>query len=58
MRLMDEQFLKNPCYGSCQMTRYLQHLGYYVGRKWMRRLMRLMEIQAIYQSPKTRTLPP
>lgn len=28
MRLIDEQFLKTPYYGSRQMTRHLQRLGY------------------------------
>ena len=53
MRLIDEQFLKTPYYGSRQMMRHLQRLGYYVGRKRVRRLMRLMNLQAVYQAPKT-----
>lgn len=55
MRLIDEQFLKTPYYGSRQMTRHLQRLSYCVGRKRIRRLMRLMGLQAVYQSPKTST---
>lgn len=53
MRLIDEQFLKTPYYGSRQMMRHLQRLGYCVGRKRVRRLMRLMNLQAVYQAPKT-----
>lgn len=53
MRLIDEQFLKTPYYGSRQMTRHLQRLDYCVGRKRIRRLMCLMGLQAVYQSPKT-----
>jgi len=53
MRLIDEQFLKTPYYGSRQMARHLQRLGYCVGRKRVQRLMRLMGLKAVYQSPKT-----
>ncbi len=42
MRLIDEQFLATPWYGSRQMARHLRRLGYGVGRKRVRRLMRLM----------------
>lgn len=53
MRVIDEQFLATPYYGSRQMTRHLRRLGYRVSRKRIRRLMRLMGLEAIYQSPKT-----
>jgi putative transposase len=53
MRLIDEQFLETPWYGSRQMARHLRRLGYCVGRKRVRRLMRLMGLQAIYQAPRT-----
>jgi putative transposase len=53
MRLIDEQFLKTPCYGSRQMARHLNREGYCVGRHRVRRLMRLMGIEAIYQAPRT-----
>lgn len=53
MRLIDEQFLKTPCYGSRQMARHLNREGYCVGRHRVRRLMRLMGIEAIYQTPRT-----
>lgn len=58
MRLIDEQFLKTPYYGSRQMTRHLQRFGYCIGRKRIRRLMRLMGLKAVYQSPKTSTSHP
>ena len=35
------------------MCRYLVLLGYGIGRKRVRRLMRLMGFMAIYQKPKT-----
>ncbi len=53
MRLIDEQFLETPWYGSRQMARYLRREGYCVGRKRVRRLMRLMGLSAIYQKPRT-----
>ena len=53
MRIIDEQFLMTPYYGSRQMARHLRRKGYCVSRKRVRRLMRLMGLEAIYQSPKT-----
>lgn len=53
MRMIDEQFLMTPYYGARQMARHLRRLGYCVSRKRVRRLMRLMSLEAIYQSPKT-----
>lgn len=53
MRLIDEQFLHTPFYGSRQMARHLRREGYCVGRHRVRRLMRLMGIEAIYQKPRT-----
>jgi len=53
MRLIDEQYLKMPCYGSRSMTRYLRRNDYLVSRKRVRRLMRLMDITAIYPRPRT-----
>jgi putative transposase len=53
MRRIDELFLKYPFYGSRQMTRQLQREGIAVGRHRVRRLMRLMGLEAIYQAPKT-----
>lgn len=58
MRLIDEQFLKTPYYGSRQMARHLSRMGYCVSRKRIRRLMRLMGLQAIYQSPRTSVVCP
>lgn len=48
MRLIDEQYLNTPFYGSRRMTALLQRKGYDVNRKRIRRLMVLMGIQAIY----------
>jgi putative transposase len=53
MRLIDEQFLQTPRYGSRQMARHLRRLGHEVGRKRVKRLMRKMGLEAVYQRPKT-----
>lgn len=53
MRRLDELFLKYPFYGSRQMVRQLRREGIHVGRHRVRRLMRLMGLQAIYQAPRT-----
>ena len=52
-RLIDEQFLATPYYGSRQMARWLKRQGYAVGRHRVRRLMALMGLHAIYQEPRT-----
>ena len=53
MRLLDEQFLETPWYGSRQMARHLRRLGHVVGRKRVRRLMTRMGLVPIYQRPRT-----
>jgi putative transposase len=53
MRRLDELFLKYPFYGSRQMVRHLRREGARVGRHRVRRLMRLMGLEAIYQAPRT-----
>ena len=53
MRRIDEQFLETPFYGSRQMTRWLLRQGARVSRKRVRRLMRLLGLQAIFQRPRT-----
>jgi len=51
MRLIDRIYLENPCYGSRKIARALLTLGHRVNRKRVQRLMRLMDIQAIYPKP-------
>lgn len=53
MRVIDEQFMETPWYGSRQMARHLRRHGHAVGRKRVRRLMARMGLAAIYQRPKT-----
>jgi len=57
MTLIDEQYLKDPSYGSRRMTAHLRRKGYKVNRKRVRRLMRKLGIKAIYREPKT-SIPP
>ena len=54
MRLIDEQYLRTPWYGSRQMARYLGRLGHTVGRKRARRLMRLLSLVSLPPKPNTR----
>ena len=53
MRLIDEQYLKTPCWGSRSMRSHLRRLGYKINRKRVRRLMRHMGLEAIYPKPRT-----
>jgi putative transposase len=52
MRLIDEQYLQTPFYGSRRMAIWLQEKGHTVNRKRVQRLMRLMGLEAIYPKPK------
>lgn len=53
MRLIDEQYLERPFYGSRRMREHLRGLGHVVNRKRVQRLMRKMGLEAIYPKPKT-----
>jgi putative transposase len=53
MRQLDEQYLATPFYGARRMVAVLRRDGWAVNRKRVRRLMRLMRIEAIYQKPNT-----
>ena len=57
MRRIDEQYLKTPYYGSRRMAAWLRREGYGVGRERVRRLMRLMGLEAIYKKPNTSRMP-
>ena len=52
MNLIDEQFTKTPFYGVARMTAWLQRQGQEVNHKRVRRLMRLMGLEAIYPKPR------
>ena len=53
MRMIDEQYLKTPFYGSRSMTKHFRRLGHKINRKRVQRLMRLMGIEAVYPKPRT-----
>lgn len=52
MRRIDEQFTKRPFYGVPRMMASLRRMGYGVDPKRVRRLMRVMGIEAIYPKPR------
>jgi putative transposase len=53
MRRMDELYLASPFYGSRRMVAVLRREGLVINRKRVRRLMRVMGLEAIYQKPNT-----
>lgn len=52
MKLIDEQYMHTPFYGVDKMTAWLNRQGHNVNKKRIRRLMRIIGIEAIY--PKRR----
>ena len=52
MRLIDRQYVETPFYGVRRMTAQLVRLGHEVNVKRVRRLMRLMGLEAVYQKPR------
>ena len=52
MRQIDVQFTETPFYGVARMTAWLKREGHEVNEKRIRRLMRLMALEAVY--PKLR----
>jgi putative transposase len=53
MRLIDEQYLKRPFWGSRNFGVYLRNQGYRVNRKRIQRLMRKMGLEGISPGPST-----
>jgi len=53
MRLIDQQFMMTPFYGSRRMTAVLVRSGEAVNRKRVQRLMALMGLEALFPRPKT-----
>ena len=47
MRLIDEEYMRHPFYGSRKMQVWLRGQGYAVGRKRVQRLMRVMGIEGL-----------
>jgi putative transposase len=53
MKIIDQEYMKYPFYGSRQMMRNLNRMGYNISRHRVRRLMRKMGLIAVYQKPRT-----
>jgi putative transposase len=53
MRLIDEQYLATPYYGSRRMTEHLVRCGHEVNRKRVQRLMRTMGLEGLFPGRKT-----
>jgi putative transposase len=53
MRLIDQQFLKTPFYGSRRMTASLGRCREPVNRKRVQRLMAKMGLEALFPRPRT-----
>lgn len=51
MKLLDEEYTRHPFKGVERMVVYLKHLGHIVNAKRVRRLLRLMGLEAIYPKP-------
>ena len=52
MRWIDEQYTRTPFYGVERMTASLRREGVRIGHNRVRRLMRLMGLEAIYPKPR------
>jgi putative transposase len=52
MKLIDRQYVETPFYGIDKMTEYLSRQGHHVNHKRVRRLMRLMGLEAVYPRRK------
>lgn len=52
MKMLDQEYLAHPFYGIVQMTTWLRSQGHRVNEKRVRRLMRLMGLEAIYPKPR------
>jgi putative transposase len=52
MRRIDEQYTATPFYGSRRMAAVLSQAGHPLGRRRVRRLMRLLGLAAIYPKPR------
>ena len=52
MRILDQTHLTHPAWGYRKLTDYVRHtLGFRVNRKRIRRLLRLMDITALFPGP-------
>lgn len=52
MKMLDRQYTAHPFYGVRRMTAWLEREGHMVNPKRVRRLLRLMGLEAIYPQPR------
>ena len=53
MKIMDRLYIESPSYGQRNLRENLRDHGYHIGRKRIRRLMRIMGIEALVPKPST-----
>jgi putative transposase len=53
MMLIDKIFLERPYYGARRIRQALKRIGKHVTRRRVRRLMKLMGLEALYRKPRT-----
>jgi putative transposase len=53
MKLLDQQYLRKPYYGTRRMQVWLAQQNYPVNRKRVQRLMRQLGLEVVYPRPKT-----
>jgi putative transposase len=53
LKLIDQQYLERPFYGSRRMTAWLRNQGHCINRKRLQRLLGIMGLKAIYRCPRT-----
>ena len=58
VRLLDEQYTRTPFSGVRRMTAWLRSQEHSVNPKRVRRLLRLLGVEAIYPKPSTSTPAP
>jgi putative transposase len=58
MRLIDQQFLRTPFYGSRRMAVSLERAGVTVNRKRVQRFMAVMGLEPLFPKPRTTTAVP
>jgi putative transposase len=52
MRMLDKEYTRHPVYGVRRMNLFLRQEGYIVNAKRVRRLLRLMGLEAIFPKPR------
>ena len=53
MRLIDEEYMRHPFFGSRQITQWLKRKDHSINRKRVQRLMRIMGLEGLCPGPRT-----